>query len=96
MTVEKEMERYKSFTKGLLVKIISSYYRDKPVIIQTLTFSGTFTAKIVQGTSDKPNIKVITGFINPIGFTVEIQTENNEYLDSSIILRVKGVKVHVR
>lgn len=96
MTVEKEMERYKSFTKGLLVKIISSYYRDKPVIIQTLTFSGTFTAKIVQGTSDKPNIKVITGFINPVGFTVEIQTENNEYLDSSLILKVKGVKVCVR
>lgn len=96
MTVEKEIERYKSFTKGLLVKILSSYYRDKPVIIQTLTFFGTFTAKIVQGTSDKPDIKVITGFINPIGFTVEIKTENNEYLYSSIILMVKGVKVRVR
>lgn len=96
MTVEKVMERYKALTKGLLVKILSSYYIDKPVIIQCLSFSGTFTAKIVQGTSDKPNIKVITGFINPTGFTVEIQTENNEHLDSSIILRVKGAKVHVR
>lgn len=96
MTVEKVMELYRSYTKGLLVKILSSYYRDKPVIIQTLTFTGTFTAKIVQGTSDKPEIKVITGFINPIGFTVEIQAENYEYLDSNIILRVKGVKVRVR
>lgn len=96
MTLQKALKVYESYLKGLLVKILSSYYGDKPVIISYLTVLGRFEAKIVQGTSDKPNIKIVNGFINASGFTVEIKQENNVYLDSNIILKVKGVKVNVR